>query len=204
MDLPDVRWAKKAMEEHMSLTWHSPYWEYVCKIKYKIALPYLHSKQMIKLHLDSFFLNQLNESIVTANLPAFRPVTRLTRATYVTESPLSAIIAGIKVNYCRGVQCQGNNRARRCPHCPGVPAPKSSEFHVAWVCPSVAQSRLEAGITMFSNMCRLKDMSKEDSFYNYVNGLDVDGKEIALQEIMDRAESLKKVRDKWNVMFPQL
>ena len=41
-DLPDSRWAKLAMLEHLSgAGWHSKYFEYIVKIKNTISLPFI-------------------------------------------------------------------------------------------------------------------------------------------------------------------
>ena len=96
MDLPSTRWASLAIQEHLSLKWESPYWKYICEIKQEISLPYLFSKQVIKTHLDSFFITKLNAQISKANLPSLKPVKVLSRANYVCEDKLSHVFAGVK------------------------------------------------------------------------------------------------------------
>ena len=93
MDLPQDRWAYVAMQEHMSVKWESPYWNYICEIKRKISIPYLYSKQMIKIHLDNFFINKLNIDICKSNLPLLKPIHCLSIPTYVCEDPIVSIFA---------------------------------------------------------------------------------------------------------------
>ena len=61
LGLPDIWWPKLAIMEHMSGNWKSPYWNYINKIKRTISLPYLYSNDMIKLHLDRYFIGRANE-----------------------------------------------------------------------------------------------------------------------------------------------
>ena len=152
MDLPQDRWAYVAMQEHMSVKWESPYWNYICEIKRKISIPYLYSKQMIKIHLDKFFINKLNIDICKSNLPSLKPIHCLSIPTYVCEDPIVSIFAGVKFNYCPGFQCQGVDRKSRCPFCTGDQLPPlSSEFHVIMVCPKVRQVRSLVGISHEGN-----------------------------------------------------
>ena len=103
-----------------------------------------------------------------ANLPSLKPVDVLCRANYICEDKLVHIFAGVKFNYCREIQCQGVDRQRRCHSCVGNPLPPlSSEFHVAWLCPSVSITRKQTGITAFINICSLRRISIKNSFYLY-------------------------------------
>ena len=101
-DLPDSRWAKLAMLEHLTSTeWHSKYFEYIVKIKNTISLPYVYSEEMIEDHLSKYFLEKVNSDIVRANLPAYKPVLLIKKNEFVNESETSALLTGIKVNYCK-------------------------------------------------------------------------------------------------------
>jgi exonuclease III len=202
LGLPDTRWPKLAIMEHMSGVWKSPYWEYINKIKTEISLPYLYSHPMTKLHLDRYFMQKVNTDIVDAGLPAVRVIKSLSRADYVCEDESCTMIAGVKFNYCSKIQCQGPDRKRRCPFCPavrGVLTPLASEFHVSWVCPAVSGARRESGISDFIMLCRLRDPngSECDSHYKFLNGLDADGAVINQSLYLSRAFALQHVRDVW-------
>ena len=144
-DLPDSRWPKLAMLEHLTSTeWHSKYFEYIVNIKNTISLPFVYSEEMIESHLSNFFLKKLNSDIVKSNLPAYKPVLVIKRNDFVNESETSALLTGIKINYCKKTQTQGPGRNRVCPFCPGVVGrigPPASEYHVTWVCPRVENVR---------------------------------------------------------------
>ena len=200
-DLPDSRWAKLAMLEHLTSTeWHSKYFEYIVKVKNTISLPYVYSEQMIELHLSDYFLKKLNSEIVKANLPSYKPVSVISKNTFVNESELSAMLTGIKVNYCKNNQTQGTGRNRVCPFCPGVVGrigPPASEFHVTWVCPKVENVRKMSGITWFKNQVSMNLVNDDDSFYMYVNGLDVSNNKVSQAVIDDRIRSLSSVRSAW-------
>ena len=200
-DLPDSRWAKLAMLEHLtSVEWHSKYFEYIVKIKNTISLPYVYSEQMIDYHLNEYFINKLNRDIVKADLPSYKPVSVIKRNEFVNESELSALLTGIKVNYCRISQTQGPGRHRVCPFCPGTVGrigPLASEFHVNWICPKVEKVRSLVGITWFKNQVSMSGMSDNDSFYLYVNGLDFASEKISQVTLNSRVQSLSSVRSAW-------
>ena len=98
----------------------------------------------------------------------------------------------------RLIQCKGVDRKRVCPKCPGTPRPiLSSEFHVAWMCPVVADVRKKCGITMYKNIWLLNNVKPEDSFYFYMKGLDYNSDFITKEQCMERASNLKIVRSEW-------
>ena len=199
-DLPDSRWAKLAMLEHLSGGWHSKYFEYIVKIKNTISIPFIYSETMIDFFLDRHFIGKLNEQIVKAGLPAYKPVTVIRRNEFVNESEQSALLAGIKVNYCKSSQTQGPGRSRICPFCPGVVGrmgPLASEFHVTWVCPRVENVRKLSGITWFKNQLSLNSVNDCDSFFSYVNGFDISNVSVSQITLNSRVESLRSVRSAW-------
>ena len=205
-DLPDSRWAKLAMLEHLTGAWYSKYFEYIVNIKNTISLPYVYSDVMIESHLDDYFLGKLNSDIAKANLPAFKPVSVIKRNPFVNESELSALLTGIKVNYCKKVQTQGPGRNRVCPFCPGVVGrigPPASEFHVTWECPKVENVRNMSGITWFKNQLSLNAVDDINSFYMYVNGLDLSGDKVPQITMNNRVQSLSSVRSAWLNLVPQ-
>ena len=207
-DLPDSRWAKLAMLEHLTSTeWHSKYFEYIVKVKNTISLPYVYSDQMIELHLNKYFIDKLNKDIAKANLPAFKPVSVIKRNEFVNESEMSALLTGIKVNYCKKTQTQGPARNRTCPFCPGVVGrigTLASEFHVTWVCPKVEKVRKLSGITSFKNQLSLNAVSDSDSFFMYVNGLDSTSVKVSHATLCSRVERLSSVRSAWLGLVQEL
>ena len=203
--LPQSRWANFAIREHMSDSWESPYWKYICDIKNKLSLPILVSKSNIAKHVDKYFLNCLNSDIVDANLPTVKPLKKLQRAPYISENNLSSLLVGIKYNYCPKIQCQGVDRKRRCPVCPPklgecLP-PKASEFHVNWECSAVQRERKSSGIWSFIVSCDRKNISRENSFYMYVNGYHLDKPRSSLKECLVRVEQLQYIRNAWIKRF---
>ena len=123
----------------------------------------------------------------------------------MNESELSALLTGIKVNYCKKTQTQGPGRNRLCPFCPGglgrigLPA---SEFHVTWVCSKVENVRKMSGITWYKNQLSLNSVSDIDSFYSYVNGFDISGEEVSQLVMNNRVGSLSSVRSAWLKLVP--
>ena len=182
------------MLEHLSGRWKSKYFEYICEIKNTISLPFVYSRSDIKESLHSYFISSLNDDIVRSNLPAYKPVTSISRGFFVSEGETSALTVGMKVNNCREMPTQGQDRSKSCPFCPGLMA---SEYHVAWVCPKVEKIRKMAGITSFKNQLSMNSVSDSDSFYLYVNGLDGSNVKVSKSTLNDRVESLSSVRSAW-------
>ena len=155
---------------------------------------------MIDSHLDEYFIAKLNRDIVKSNLPSYKPVSVIKRNDFVNESELSALMTGIKVNYCMKNQTQGPGRSRVCPFCPGVvgrTGPPASEFHVTWICPKVEKARSTAGITWFKNQLSMNGVSDSDSFYLYVNGIDIASQKVSKVIFNNRVQSLSSVRSAW-------
>ena len=106
----------------------------------------IHSKDLIKEYLDSFFINKLSDETVKSKLPAYQPVTTFARGKFINEGEISALTVEMKVNNCRDRLSQGRDRSRFCPFCPGLMA---SEFNVAWICPRLSTLRRDIGINQF-------------------------------------------------------
>ena len=205
LNLPHSRWANLAIQEHMSSTWQSPYWKYICELKVKLSLPILVSKSNISKHVDNYFLKCLNRDIIKANLPTVKPLRKLCRAPYLSESNLSSMLVGIKYNYCPKVQCQGVDRQRRCPVCPPKPGeclpPKASEFHVNWECSAVQRERISSGVWSFIVSCDVANISRENSFFIYVNGYHLNMPRASLKDCLTRTEQLQFIRNAWIKRF---
>ena len=194
-DLPPDRWPKKALMEHLSGRWRSKYFEYIAGIKEAIAMPIIYSRSDIKKSLDDFFIGKLNEEIVKAKLPGFRPVSSISRNPFISEGQSSALAVGMKVNNCRENPTQGIDKSQLCPFCPGKLA---SEFHVAWICPRLSAIRHNVGITPFKNVLSLDNLTGEsDSYFTYINGFDSKLKLITFAQFEQRVDSLSAVRSSW-------
>ena len=194
-DLSYDRWPKKAMMEHLSGRWKSRYFEYICEIKNTISLPFVFSRSDIKETLQCYFINTLNDDIVRSNLPAYKPVTSITRGYFVSEGETSALAVGMKVNNCKENPTQGRDRSKSCPFCIGIMA---SEYHVAWVCPRLSLLRRDLGITSFKNSLSLESFREEvESYYSYINGLDSSGSRVEYPQFEQRISNLMAVRSAW-------
>ena len=201
MQLPNTRWAKLALKEHMQWPQPSPYWSYIVSLKTKLNMPVLRSKSNIRKHVDVYFRKMLNIEILRAKLPSLKPLKRLKRAPYISENNLSSLLVGIKFNYCPKIQCQGVDRQKRCPVCPPYPGknlpPKSSEFHVNWECSAVLNTRRATGVSNFIMSCDLAGISRHNSFFLYVNGFHLSAPRANLNECLVRAECLRTIRQAW-------
>ena len=153
------------------------------------------SKSDVKDFLQRYFINTLNDEILRSNLPAYKPVTSISRGYFVSEGEISALTVGMKVNNCREKPTQGKDRSKSCPFCIGIMA---SEYHVAWVCPRLSSLRRDLGITSFKNRLSLASFTEEkESYYSYINGLDSSGSCIDYPQFEQRISNLMAVRSAW-------
>ena len=115
------------------------------------------------------------------------------------------MLVGIKYNYCPKVQCQGVDRQRRCPVCPPKPGeclpPKASEFHVNWECSAVQRERISSGVWSFIVSCDVANISRENSFFIYVNGYHLNMPRASLKDCLTRTEQLQFIRNAWIKRF---
>ena len=86
LHLPEQRWVYKALLEHMTGGWESPYLKYVYKIREEVELLVL-PKSRVELvrHLDLHFLGEVNQSIAKLNLPTLEPINSFKKRDFVTE-----------------------------------------------------------------------------------------------------------------------
>ena len=203
-NLPVSSWAHKAAMEHLSISWDSPFFKYILKVKQRVGITSLYDKKYILDKLEKYSLSILNNELdmYRKNLPAVKPIKKIMHQDYVTESKTSKLLVGIIYNHCAHFQCQGMDRQRRCEFCPRATEhenlpPKSSEFHVLWECSEIKYIRYKTGIQSFINSCIIKNISLRDSYYLYLRGLDIHENKITAQEFSTRISSILAVREAW-------
>ena len=90
------RWSKDALLDHLQGTWHSPYIQFIHKIKQEVGMnrgPV--SRQHVDLVLNYHFLRELNNKIFKVDLPGLRRVSKLGMTDYVDESQESQVDFGV-------------------------------------------------------------------------------------------------------------
>ena len=90
---------------------------------------------------------------------------------------------------------QGHARKSYCPLCP-VPTP-TSEFHLAFICPSVSGLRGSTGISSFISSCCLRGVTIVKTYGLFISGKDSQGKDVDLPTYLDRGKCLDDLRSSW-------
>lgn len=195
--LPCDRWSHQALLDHMSGTWASPYMSYICSLRTELGI-------FVSTHLPSFWKPKSSEyflakcNLTLSGYQWMRPLETLSRARYVSENELSAVITEFKFdNAGLGNKAPrvGYPRKLFCPVCPTHHL--TSSFHVLFVCSSVVRLRIESGIQTFINSCTLKNITLEAAYGLFVYGEDCNGKQILLKSYFERAKCMKDMRQLW-------
>ena len=198
MNLPQGRWVRRVLLEHLTGDWNSSYIAYITKIRQKLQLysapPTIH---FLKLHLNLWFLNWVNDAIFNAALPYVSPVKKFARAGYVMEHDGCPTIVSYKFsNACLGNRAPrpGHHRMLLCVLC----SAPLDELHVAFVCPVLDEFRYtRTDIAAYASLCRTRGILPRLSFKMYLNGLDWMGTSLPVRVLLMRGVVLKSITDEW-------
>ena len=198
MNLHHSRWVRRVLVDHLEGGWSSPYIAKILKLRQKLGLlcapP---SIKFLKIHLNTWFINQSNMEITRLKLPCVAQITKFGRADYVCEADGCSHIARYKFsNASLGNRAPrlGRCRTNRCSLCSGV----LDEVHVAFVCPSLDAYRLaNTDLGVFVALCRSKGFLARLAFKLYVTGLDWCGQAVPMSQYRKRGVILKNVTREW-------
>lgn len=86
-----------------------------------------------------------------------------------------------------------------CPACSHLtPArTKLTSRHVFECCPAAQEERIKLGIIVFLTSYRAAGRSAAAAFFDYVNGFQVDGEKVCMDEHLSRGEALLQLTDSW-------
>ena len=200
LGLPDSRWVKKAMLEHLSLDWPSPYLKYIFAVREIVNLQFFPpTTRYLKTHLYNWSLSEVNAVISNLKLPYVSPLLSFKRQPYVFEHQHLDTIAQFRLSNA-GL---GNRFPRwaghlypvqkQCPLCPSG----LDEAHVIFFCPSVEFDRKRLELSFFRNRCVDKGFSHDKIFSNFVNGLDWNGYRVKKADLMTNGLALDTMRGLW-------
>ena len=174
--LPDSRWVKKALLEHLSLAWVSPYLSNIISIRERVQLPFVPpTLGYLGTHLHQWSLAETNHAVSHLCLPHVGTVSKYIRQPYAFEHPHISTIAqfrlsnaGLGNRYPRfaGVLYE---RQKFCPLCPGTIL---TEGHVIFHCKSIEHHRKTFNLHLFRAACQLKGLDAEQTLSRYINGYD--------------------------------
>ena len=202
LDLPDSRWVKQALLDHLALAWPSPYLAYITSIRQEIMLHFVPpTMRYLNVHLSQWSLSVTNQAISTLKLPYVQPLMKFSRQLYVYEHVhLNTIAefrlsnAGLGNRHPRFPSQHLYSRSSACPFCPSVTL---TESHVVFFCDKVERFRQEFELPFFRNLCRSKGFSEEDTFALYVNGKDWNGTVVLPLEYDARGLAMDTIRGHW-------
>ena len=176
LGLPDTRWVKQALLDHLSLAWPSPYFSNILAIREKVQLPFVPpTPRYLSVHLAQWSLAQTNFILSQRSLPYVKQLVSYKRQPYVYEYSQMDTVAQFRLsnaglgNRFPRFPTEGYARRTTCPLCSCM---NLSEGHVVFFCPAVEQFREELDLKFFRNICIRKGFSEIKTFSLYVNGHD--------------------------------
>ena len=198
MNLPQSRWVRRVLVEHLEGGWDSPYILNILKIRQKLGLLFAApTVPFLKLHLDTWFLNRTNMELSRLNLPCVERLHKFSRQSYVFENDGCSPIACFKfLNAGLGNRAPriGRRRTGVCSLCSGV----LSEVHVVFDCAFMDAYRSgHTDISVFMTMCRSQGIFSQVAFKMYVTGLDWRGNLVSTSLLLRRGVHLKNILKEW-------
>ena len=198
--LPDSRWVKKALLEHLSLAWPSPYLKNIISIREQVQLPFVPpTLRYLGTHLYQWSLSQTNTVVSQLQLPHVGTLAKYSRQPYVFEHPHLSTIAQFRLSNA-GL---GNKRPRfagvlyeRQKFCPLCPTTVLTEAHVIFFCNSIEHHRKEFHLHLYRAACQLKGLDAEQTLSEYINSYDWDAANHR-SECLSLGHALDTLRGHW-------
>ena len=195
--LPAERWAHQALQEHLSGVWSSSYMPYIASIRSELRIfTSTNIPSFWKPLSADFFLARCNKSLEKHQW--VRTVKMLSRASYVSENDMSAVITEFKfdnANLGNKSPRLGYMRKLYCPLCPVQHL--NNGLHLLFVCGSLSSLRVASGIQSFITSCSVQNRSLESAYALFVNGEDVVGKSVSVQDYIERGKCMNDMRALW-------
>ena len=201
LSLPDSRWVKKALLDHLSLTWPSQYLANIVAIRNKVRLAFVPpNTRYFDVHMAQWSLSETNQILSQKSLPYVKQLLYYRRQPYVFEhSQLDTVAqfrlsnAGLGNRFPR-FPVEGYRRRTTCPLCS---CQSLSEAHVVFFCPAVERFREELDLKFFRNICKKKGFSEEKTFSLYVNGHDWNENLLPDPDFPSRGLAMDLLRGHW-------
>ena len=201
LDLPQSRWVKQAMLEHLSMDWPSPYLDNITSIRSALQLHFVPpTPRYLSVHVAQWSLAAVNTALENLSLPYVGTLTSFKRQLYVFEHPHLDTVAAFRLSNA-GL---GNRHPRfatadyvRRVSCPLCTSSSLTEGHVVFFCPSVEQFRRDLDLSLFRTVCQSKGFSEEKTFSLYVNGHDWKGNPLVGVDFASRGLVMDTIRGHW-------
>ena len=194
---PPGRWSHQALLDHLSGDWESPYVPYIASMRSELGIfTATHIPRFWKPISSRVFIARCNSLLSSHRW--IRPVEKLSRARYVCEDEVSAVITQFKfdnANLGNKVPRMGYPRKPFCPICPVQHL--SSGLHLLFVCGSLSALRVTTGLQSYINSCTLRNQTLETAYTLFVNGEDYSGTAVPLPEYLERGKCMNDMRNLW-------
>ena len=151
----------------------------------------------LKSTLQSWFLDHLNQQLLTLSLPCLDQQTSFIRMRYVCEHAGCSTLA--KYRLCNAglgnrAPRPGRQRSTRC----GLCLLPLNELHVAFLCPYMNDFRQSStDIMVFLSICRTRRIYPSVAYRMYLRGLDWAGNSVPTSVYLNRGLTLQRLTNEW-------
>ena len=191
-ELPATRYASQALVENETGGWRSPYLLNIARIQEDLDLVQLPpSIDLVDEIVSSHCLDDLNVKLASlSSIPIIQTGTCLHRARSAREGKeftwINRAIMG-----CTGIQYNREQALWRkvCPE-DGKPA---RDLHFVSECAGTARVRKQTGMSLFFTSCEMKGLTREESYSNFLKGLDAKGEQVDLVDFIERGKTLETI-----------
>ena len=195
------RWVKQALSDHLTMTWNSPYLNYLHKVRVELNLYELPECPIVLTNmLETHFVKVTNTKLSSLSLPWIKPVERFSRLRYTREGLASETIAQCRYDSAGiGNKFPRENHVVKQSFCPLCPTwVKNTVSHVALFCPLVEQLRRERTVmSSFRNMCHAKNITDDQMFELFISGYNWNNEPVTNGDFLSRGTDLRLILDLW-------
>ena len=192
-ELPEQRYAAQALKENENGGWKSPYCEHICKIRSEIGLvSFPPEESLLEEIVSTFCIEELNLKIDSLkSLTLGEPMTELTTARSAREGE-----DWFWVNLARMGGCaikQGLDSKGQVSTVCLRDGAKNTDFHCVVECRSTKDIRRTTGVSQFFSACKMRGVSSKKGYEMFINGMDLDGKEVKDNDYRERGRCLAAI-----------
>ena len=192
-ELPEHRFAAQALKENEWGGWKSPYSEHMYKIRSEIGLvSFPPVESLVEEIVSAFCIEELNNKMESLqSLPPKEPVAGLTTARSAKEGEDWFLVNLARMGGC-AIKQSLDTEGRVGSMClrDGV---KNTDMHCVVECRSTKDRRRKTVVSLFFLACKERGISNKKGYGMFIDGLDMDGKEIQDTDYRERGKCLAAI-----------